>query len=67
MFWMSRNKSEFFAKNCGNMVTPHGERENFRKVSHFLWVVFNENGCRFVDKGSYFRNHIYMRNLGRKY
>lgn len=50
---------DFFMKNYGNLDIPHCERKNYRKISYFLGVMLNENGERFVDEGSNFRNYTY--------
>ncbi len=50
---------DYFMKNYGNLKIPHGERKNYRKISYFLGVMLNKNGCRFVDEGSDFRNYTY--------
>ena len=50
---------DYFMKNYGNLNIPHGERKNYRKISYFLGVMLNEEGCRFVDEGSNFRNYTY--------
>ena len=50
---------DFFMKNYGNLKIPHGERKNYRKISYFLGVMLNDNGLRFVDEGSDFRNYTY--------
>jgi len=45
--------------NYGNLDIPHLDRKNYRKICYFLGIMVNDNGERFVDEGSNFRNYTY--------
>ena len=43
-------------KEYRNLDIPHAERKQYRKICHFLGVMVNAHGRRFVDEGMNFRN-----------
>ena len=56
---MDATPMDLHMEDYGNRDIPTKGPKNYRKIGHFLSLMLNAMGARFVDQGVNFRNYTY--------